>query len=89
MATNEEQLLEEVVRRARVEIAQRETEDLVAIVMPRGIVFRTRDEVLAGFSDATVNKVFGTRAPHGQIHVLIVRPSSKEARTVPYDSAGG
>jgi hypothetical protein len=89
MATNEEQLLQEVIRRARVEMAQRETEDLVAIVMPRGIVFRTRDEVLAGFSDPTVNRVFGARAPHGQIHVLIVRPSSKEARTVPYDGASG
>jgi hypothetical protein len=85
MATNEEQWLQEVVRRARVEIAQRETEDLVAIVMPRGIVFRTRDEVLAGFSDPTVNRVFAARAPHGEIHVLIVRPGSKEARTVAYD----
>jgi hypothetical protein len=85
MATNEERLLQEVVRRARVEIAQRETEDLVAIVMPRGIVFRTRDEVLAGFSDPTVNRVFAARAPQGEIHVLIVRPSSKEARTVAYD----
>jgi hypothetical protein len=83
--TSEDQLLQEVIRRARVEMAQRETEDLVAIVMPRGIVFRLRDEVLAGFSDPTVNKVFAARAPHGHIHVLIVRPSSKEARTVPYE----
>ena len=89
MATNEEQLLVEVVRCARVEMAQRETEDLVAIIMPRGIVFSTRDEVLAGFSDPTINRVFGAPAPHGQVHVLIVRPSSKEARTVAYDRASG
>ncbi len=84
MTTKQDQAVEEVIRRARVEIAQRENEDLVAIVLPRGIAFRMRDEVLAGFSDPRIQKAFAAPAPRGEIHVLIMDTTGNEARTVAY-----